>query len=58
MLTLELYASLLFKGTVYMIRLELPDSAIVDYARVTHNDSLHRQVLEILHYLSLSLLRA
>jgi hypothetical protein len=34
-----------------MVRLELPDNVIVDYARVTHNDSLLRQVLEFLHYL-------
>ncbi len=32
-----------------MVRLELPDSLIVDYARVTNNNPLLRQVLEFLH---------
>ncbi len=32
-----------------LVRLELSDSFIVDYARVTHNDPLHHQVLVFLH---------
>ncbi len=39
-----------------MVKLELPDRVIVDYARVTNNDPLQRQVLEVLHYVSLKLL--
>jgi hypothetical protein len=33
-LTLELYKNFLLKGTVCMVRLELPDSVIVEYALV------------------------